>query len=56
MEFWINFWTWFFIVSIIIFCGLSVVVAIGGYFNIRSMFKDMLKKKTQSGDGIHNGE
>ena len=47
MEFWIKFWTYFFIVSIVLFSGLAVVVAIGGFFNIRTMFKDMAKRNSQ---------
>ena len=48
MEFWIKFWTYFFIVSIVLFSGLAVVVAVGGFFNIRTLFKDMAKRNSQS--------
>ena len=48
MDFWIKFWTYFFYASIVLFSGLSVVVAIGGFFNIRTMFKGMAKRNTPS--------
>ena len=46
MKFWIDFWTIFFYASLAIFAGLAVVVSIGGFFNIRSLFKS----QTQRGD------
>jgi len=41
MNFWINRWTIFFFVSLAIFAGLAVAVSIGGFFNIRSLFKSL---------------
>ncbi|HUV65501.1 MAG TPA: hypothetical protein VMW24_16510 [Sedimentisphaerales bacterium] len=41
MTFWIDFWTIFFAASLILFAGLAVVVTIGGFFNIRSLFKSL---------------
>ena len=41
MQFWINLWTIVFFVSITLFAGLAVVVAIGGFFNIKSLFKTL---------------
>ena len=41
MDFWISFWTYFFIASLVIFAVLAVVVTIGGFFNIRSLFKSL---------------
>jgi len=38
---WIKIWTFFFFLSLAIFTCLSVVVTIGGFFNIRSLFKDL---------------
>jgi hypothetical protein len=46
MDFWINFWTAFFFASLAVFAGLAVVVSIGGFFNIRSLFKSL----TDEGD------
>ena len=41
MNFWINFWTGFFFVSLALFAGLAIVVTIGGFFNIRSLFENL---------------
>ncbi len=47
MNFWIDFWTIFFYVSLSIFAGLAVVVSIGGFFNIRSLFKSLSERREQ---------
>ena len=44
MKFWIDFWTIFFYASLVIFAGLAVVVSIGGFFNIRSLFKSLTER------------
>ena len=49
MNFWINFWTAFFIISLALFAGLAVTVTIGGFFNIRSLFKNLTGQSEQSG-------
>jgi len=54
MNFWINFWTIFFIASLALFAGMAIVVSIGGFFNIRSLFKSLTERSEQSGDGPHN--
>ena len=41
MNFWINFWTFVFFASLLLFAGLAVVVSIVGFFNIRSLFKNI---------------
>lgn len=41
MDFWIKFWTAFFFASLAVFACLAVVVSIGGFFNIRSLFKSL---------------
>lgn len=41
MNFWINLWTIFFFISLALFAGLAIVVSIGGFFNIRSLFKSL---------------
>ena len=51
MNFWINFWTAFFIVSLVLFAGLAVVVTIGGFFNIRSLFKNLTRQSEQLQQG-----
>ena len=51
MDFWIKFWSIFFLVSLILFAGLAVVVTIGGFFNIRSLFKNLSERSEQSDEG-----
>lgn len=41
MNFWINFWSFFFFLSLAVFAGLAVVVTIGGFLNIRSLFRSL---------------
>jgi len=47
---WIKIWTFFFFLSLGIFTLLSIVVTIGGFFNIRSLFKDLSAAKRQAED------
>ena len=51
MNFWINFWTIFFIISLALFAGLAIVVTIGGFFNIRSLFKNLTRQSEQPEQG-----
>ncbi len=51
MNFWINFWTIFFIASLALFAGMAIVVSIGGFFNIRSLFKSLAERSEHSEDG-----
>ena len=51
MDFWINFWTAFFIISLVLFAGLAIVVTIGGFFNIRSLFKNLSERSKESEQG-----
>ena len=48
MNFWINFWTIFFVASLALFAGMAIVVSIGGFFNIRSLFKSLTERSEQS--------
>ncbi|MFC1633751.1 hypothetical protein ACFL5Z_02825 [Planctomycetota bacterium] len=50
MNFWINLWTLFFLVSLALFGGLAVIVSIGGYFDIRSLFKTLTDSTGQESD------
>ena len=47
MNFWINLWTLFFLVSLALFGGLAVIVSIGGFFDIRSLFKSLTDRTGQ---------
>lgn len=44
MDFWVKFWSFFFFVSLGLFAVLAVVVSIGGFFDIRSLFKSLKAK------------
>ena len=55
MNFWINFWTGFFLLSLILFATLAVVVTIGGFFNIRSLFKSLTQHSQQPQENTRNG-
>ena len=50
MNFWISFWTIFFVVSLVLFASLAVTVTIGGFFNIRSLFKSLSQRHEQEED------
>jgi hypothetical protein len=48
MNFWINLWTLFFFFSLALFAGLAVIVTIGGFFDIRSLFKSLMENRDDS--------
>ena len=50
MNFWINFWSFFFFASLAVFAVLAVVVTIGGFYNIRSLFKSLTNRVDQNDD------
>jgi hypothetical protein len=49
---WVKIWSVFFFASLGLFACLSIVVTIGGFFDIRSLFKDLLEARnpTQQAD------
>ncbi len=49
MQFWVDFWTLFFFASLAFFAGLLVIVAIGGFFNLRSLFKGLREQHNTQG-------
>ena len=51
---WAKIWTFFFFLSLAIFAVLAVVVTIGGFFNIRSLFKDLSAGKQKGNVKIKN--
>ncbi|MHC4431267.1 MAG: hypothetical protein ACYTBS_05455 [Planctomycetota bacterium] len=51
MNSWISLWTVFFFASLAVFAGLAVVVSIGGFFNIRSLFKSLSERTESDDDG-----
>jgi hypothetical protein len=44
MNFWIQFWSWFFFISLALFVILAVVVLVGGFLNIRALFRSLSKQ------------
>ncbi|UCD49934.1 MAG: hypothetical protein JSW27_20685 [Phycisphaerales bacterium] len=45
---WVKIWTFFFFASLSVFACLSIVVTIGGFFDIRSLFKDLSEAKAKA--------
>jgi Na+/proline symporter len=41
MAFWTEFWTWLLLFGLLVFFGLVVVVSIGGFMDIRALFKSI---------------
>jgi len=52
---WVKIWSFFFFASLIVFTGLAVVVTIGGFFNIRSLFKDLSEAKAEAEKAAETG-
>lgn len=40
-DFWPMFWTVVFVASLVIFAGVTIVVAVGGYRDLRAMFRNL---------------
>ena len=53
---WVKIWSSFFFASLIVFACLSVVVTIGGFFNIRSLFKDLSEAKAEAEQATEGGD
>ena len=45
---WIKIWTFFFFLSLALFVCLSIVVTIGGFFDIRSLLKDLSEARQKA--------
>jgi hypothetical protein len=41
MSFWVDLWVIFFFASLVLFSVLAVVITIGGFFDIRALFKSL---------------
>ena len=50
MIFWKYFWTVLFFGGLSLFAILAVVITIGGFFNILSLFRDLGKTNRQEGE------
>jgi len=51
MEFWIKLWTVVLIAGLSIFATLAVVVSIGGFFDIRALFKNIEAQHADKTEG-----
>jgi hypothetical protein len=47
MSFWPQFWMWVLLFGLAVFCGLAVVVSIGGVFDIRALFRSIRRQHDQ---------
>lgn len=47
MEFWINFWAVLLVAAMVVFAGLAVVVTVGGFFDIKALFRSMEAKHAE---------
>ena len=52
MNFWINFWTVFFFASLAVFAGVVIVVSVGGFFDVRSLFKSLSAGLNEQADTV----
>ena len=48
MSFWMVFWKFFFIVVLILFAGMAIWVAIGGFLDIKKLFRRLEEEHKQS--------
>jgi len=53
---WVKIWSFFFFLSLTVFTALAVVVTIGGFFNIRSLFKDLSEAKAKAESAPEGGD
>jgi len=51
MNFWITFWTILFFAAVAVFAGMSVWVTIGGWKDIRDLFRDLDREHKQDEEG-----
>jgi len=47
MRFWAPFWTWMLLLSLTVFAGIALVVAVGGLRDIRSMLRTLKEQHSQ---------
>ncbi len=51
MSGWATFWEWVIIVALTTYFGLAVVIMIGGFFDVRKMFRRLNESHAQAGEG-----
>jgi hypothetical protein len=47
MSFWSHFWMWFLLFGLVIFLGLAIAVSIGGFFDVRALFRSIRRQHDQ---------
>ncbi len=52
MNFWMVFWTAVLIVAVVSLTGLAVVVGIGGFFDVKALFKSMAAKHAEENQDV----
>ncbi|MHC4401219.1 MAG: hypothetical protein ACYTG0_16220 [Planctomycetota bacterium] len=58
MSFWLDFWTVVLIVAVVSLTGLAIVVSIGGFFDLKALFRSIDAKHAEEdqlapGEGQH---
>ena len=48
MDFWVWFWGSIFTVTLVLYAGLVLVIAVGGWKDIRAMFRNLDQQHTGS--------
>ena len=54
MDGWILFWKLLLIAVVVIFAGVSLAVAIGGFFDVKAMFKNLDEEHEESRDDTND--
>ena len=54
METWLPIWTWTLVLGVIFFAVLSVVVIIGGVYDIRAMFRSLAEQHQRGHEQEHH--
>ena len=49
MDMWINIWTVVFALTLLVFAGLVIVIAIGGWSDIKAMFATLESQEKSDG-------
>lgn len=52
MNGWLTLWSAVLLIALTLFAGLSIAVSIGGFFDIRKMFRELRRQHREDGDSI----
>ena len=56
MNFWIYFWSAFFFISLALFIILAAVVLVGGFLNIKSLFRSLSRQESDTNEADKTGK